>query len=189
MARDDTGAVSTSLGIGAGWAISKQVHGGDVVEVTGPGTAGKADAMLTASRNLPLAVFTADCAGVVLESAGGVAVVHAGWRGAAVRVVANAARRLGERDAARGKVIRAALGPVIGPCCFEVGEEVSALFPGWESTTTWGTASVDLGAAVRSQVSGASWWSLGACTRCEDGWFSYRGSGANSRQAAIGWIP
>lgn len=189
MVLGDRSKVSARLGIRTDWATARQVHGARLLGVTEPGPAGDGDSLFTMYRNLPLAVFTADCAAVVLESERAVAVVHAGWRGAAAGVVSEAAGYLERRNAHRGPVLRAALGPVIGPCCFEVGDEVSAMFPGWVSTTTWGTTSVDLGLAIRAQIPDAMWWSLDACTRCGDGWFSHRADGARSRQAAIGWMP
>ena len=194
MARADPSAVSLEVGIRSGWATLRQVHGAAVFEVTRPGRAGRGDALVTRTKGLPLAVFTADCGGVVLETAGAVAVVHAGWRGVAAGVVAEAARYLGEVSdggdgVSGGGVSRAAVGPMIGPCCFEVGDEVAVLFAGWEAATRWGTRSVDLGAAIRAQVPDVSWWSADACTRCGEGWFSYRGTGTDSRMATLGWIP
>ena len=176
------------IGIQPEWATLRQVHGAVIIEVNRPGRAGNGDALTTVCRGLPLAVFTADCGGVVLETSGAVAVIHAGWRGLADGVVAETARYLKVHLERRGSV-RAALGPMIGPCCFEVGEEVAELFPGPEATTLWKSTSVDLGEAIRSQVPGASWWSADACTRCGDGWFSHRATGTPYRMAAIGWIP
>ena len=189
MARGDRSTASAQLGIRPEWATARQIHGTRVLEVAGPGRAGDGDALFTLSRALPIAVFTADCAAVVLESTNAVAVVHAGWRGAAAGVVSEVARHLERGTGRHEPVSRAAMGPLIGPCCFEVGEEAAAAFPGWVTTTSWRTTSVDLGGAIRAQIPGAKWWSLDACTRCGDGWFSHRASGTRSRQAAIGWIP
>lgn len=183
----DRSAVSEELGIPSQWATLRQVHGNRVVEVDRPGRSGEGDALATAVRRLPLAVFTADCAGVVIETAEAVAVVHAGWRGAAAGAVAEAVAYL-ELEL-EGEVLRAAAGPVLGPCCFEVGPEVAALFPGRRSRTSWNTESVDLEAAIRAQAPKASWWSAGACTRCGQDWFSHRRDGSAARTAAIGWLP
>lgn len=189
MARGDNRAVSTEVGIPTEWAMVRQVHGAGVVAVTSAGRAGDGDALVTLRRGLPLSVFTADCAGVVLEAEAAVAVAHAGWRGAAAGVVSETVRGLRRLLGERGRVARAALGPMIGPCCFEVGDDVAGLFPGYEASTSWGAGAVDLGAAIRDQAPGASWWSADACTCCGDGWFSHRADGAASRMAAIGWIP
>ncbi len=189
MAREDRTEVSDRLGIPGDWATARQVHGDRVLAVEDPGHAGAGDALVTTRNDLPLAVMTADCAGVVLETDGAVAVVHAGWRGAAAGVVANAAGYLERRAGRYEPVRRAAIGPLIGPCCFEVGDEVAAVFPGRETMTTWNTTSVDLRGAIRAQVPSAEWWSLDDCTKCGAGWYSYRADGTCSRQAAIGWIP
>ena len=69
---------------------------------------------VTLRRGLPISVLTADCAGVVLEAEKAVAVVHAGWRGAAAGVVRETVRGLRCLLGERGRVRRAALGPMIG---------------------------------------------------------------------------
>ena len=189
MVRRGPASVSMSIGIQPEWATIRQVHGAAVLEVARPGRAGVGDALVTRAIGLPLAVLTADCGGIVLESDGAVGVVHAGWRGVAAGVVAEAAGYLEGLSEGRKRVSRAAVGPLIGPCCFEVGDEVVERLGGWQSTTRWGTTSVDLGEAIRAQVPGASWWSADACTRCGEGWFSFRATGTESRMAAIGWMP
>ena len=186
MAGNGPARVSPEVGIQPDWAMLKQVHSAMVVEATSPGRMGQGDALVTQTVGLPIAVLMADCGGIVLEAGNTVGVVHAGWRGVVAGVVAEAARYIEENMADR--VLRAALGPLIGPCCFEVGEEVAARFPGWESTTRWGTRSVDLAAAIRAQAPDAVWWSADACTRCGEGWFSHRRNGTVSRMAAIGWM-
>ena len=182
MRLGDRQAVSSSLGIAPEWSTLRQVHGTRLRTVAEPGPAGDADGLITERQGLPLVVMTADCGGVVLESSDAVAVVHAGWRGTVDGVVARAAAVL-------GTVERAALGPVIGSCCFEVGADVADRFPGFVTSTTSGSTSVDLAAAIRSQLPDVDWWEAGVCTRCDAGWFSHRGSGTSKRLAAIGWIP
>jgi copper oxidase (laccase) domain-containing protein len=83
--------------------------------------------------------------------------------------------------------IRAAIGPGIGPCCFEVGREVSELFAD-ATSTSWGTTSVDLVKAVTAQLDGIELWNAGSCTVHEEGWFSHRGDGTPERMASIGWL-
>lgn len=185
MLRGDRSKVSEQLGISPEWATVGQRHGTEVLETDSPGAAGPADALLSTRPGLPMAVFTADCAGVVLRTDRAAAVVHAGWRGTAARAVEAAARRLEKT----GEVRLAALGPTIGPCCFEVGREVLRTMGEWEARTGWDTPSVDLPAAVRAQVPGAQWWSAGRCTRCGEGCFSHRAGASPRRMAAIGWLP
>jgi YfiH family protein len=167
------------------WATIRQVHGAEIVVVDRAGDHGPGDALVTTAAGLGLAIFTADCAGVVIEAAGGVGVAHAGWRGARAGVVA----ALLERMAELGLVAtRAHLGPMIGPCCFEVGAEVAAEFPGFLSTTTWGTTSVDLPSALRAQLGGLSTDAASECTFHDPGLLSHRRTHAPDRMAAVGWL-
>ena len=177
--------VSSSLGIHSNWATVRQVHGAEVRHAGGPGLLGEGDAIITDARDLPIAVFTADCFGVILRSPSQVGVAHAGWRGAAAGVVAALQKemaRLGHEPAS------AAIGPGIGPCCFEVGREVARLFPGRTATTSWGTESVDLEGVLRDQLEGLEVWSDGRCTRHDDALLSHRRDRTAHRMAAIGWL-
>lgn len=178
-------SVARALGIRHQWATVRQVHGNEVSRVDAPGDAGESDALWTTSSDVPVAVFTADCLGVVVSSPEAVGVAHAGWRGASSGVVA---RLVGEMTQAGHIPERAAIGPGIGPCCFEVGSEVSERFPGQTGETTWGDISVDLTAAVSAQLEGLEIWSIDACTRHEDRWFSHREDGTSERMATIGWV-
>ena len=78
------------------------------------------DAQATDQPGLAPLVVTADCLPVALAGPGGVAMAHGGWRGLAGGVLARAA------EAVRAEA--AAVGPGIGPCCYEVGEEVLSEF-------------------------------------------------------------
>lgn len=179
-------AVADRLGVSRQWAEVRQVHGSEVRRVESPGIAGDADALWTGEPGLPLSVFTADCFGIVLRAPDAVGVAHAGWRGAASGVVP----RLREEMSDGGHPPdRAAVGPGIGPCCFEVGAEVARRFPGRVAETRWGTASVDLPGVVVDQLDGLEVWSSGACTMHEEGWFSHRATGTTNRLATIGWLP
>jgi hypothetical protein len=77
-----------------------------------------------------LGVFVADCIPALLADprTGACAAVHAGWRGTAAGVLPAAVRALAAEFGARPADLRVALGPAIGPCCFEVGPEVVAAF-------------------------------------------------------------
>jgi YfiH family protein len=174
------------LGLPSDWATIRQVHGHAVVEATGPGPQGEADAIFTRVRHLPLAVFTADCVGVVLVGSSAVGVAHAGWRGAAAGVVTHLAEAMAE---AGSPPEYAAIGPGIGPCCFEVGQEVATAFPGRTSRTTWDTLSVDLWGAVADQVPGLEVWRSDHCTFDQDDTFSHRRQQTERRMATIGWRP
>lgn len=163
--------LSNRLGIPDRWAVVDQVHGATVVDVREPGNHGSADAMVTEVAGLALAVFTADCAGVVLMADGAIGVAHAGWRGAASGVVLALRDRF---ESSGHRVRRAVIGPHIRSCCFEVGPEVAAVFPAYVGETTWGTTSVDLAGVIRAQLSGMDVEDFAACTYHESTWFSHR---------------
>jgi copper oxidase (laccase) domain-containing protein len=132
-----------------------------------------------------LAVFTADCFGVVLIAAGAVGVAHTGWRGAAAGVIP---ALVGEMRRHGHQPHLAAIGPGIGPCCFEVGPDVTGRFPLDVAETTWGSASVDLVGAIRRELEGIEVWLSGACTMHQPGLFSHRQSRTLLRQATITWV-
>lgn len=177
--------VSTAIGVSPEWATVRQVHGDRVMVVDAPGPAGEADALLTTTPGLPLAVFTADCVGVVVEGDRAVGVAHAGWRGARAGIV----RRLIDAFHSAGvEPSVATIGPHIRSCCFEVGPEVAAEFDGYVAQTTWGTTSVDLAGHVRASLEGIEVADLGVCTMCGDDTFSHRRDADRSRMAALGWL-
>ncbi len=86
---------------------------------TGGGLA-EADGHVVSAEGIAALVFVADCLPVALSGPGGVAMLHCGWRGLAAGIVASGAVAIDATDAA--------IGPGIGPCCYEVGEEVLGAF-------------------------------------------------------------
>lgn len=179
-------AISDELGIPVDWAFVHQVHGTKVVEAIAPGQLGDADAIVAATSGIPIAVATADCVPVIIEAASAVAVVHAGWRGAAAGVVTAA---LDYMIAGGHTPQRAAIGPAIGPCCYEVGPEVIAQFPGHVAQTTWGTESVDIPGYVEQQLAGLVVWMSGECTYTTERLYSWRRNGTKLRQVTVAWLP
>lgn len=162
------------------WHLMVQVHGADVGVVDADTPTGAelrdVDALVTTQADRVLGVAAADCVPVVLASERAVAAVHAGRRGYAVRVLDRALEAVGGDD------VRAAVGPAIGGCCYEVpaamqAEVLAQAHPAAASTTTWGTPSLDLPGAVVAELSdaGVAVERVGGCTRCTPGWFSHRG--------------
>jgi purine-nucleoside/S-methyl-5'-thioadenosine phosphorylase / adenosine deaminase len=178
-------AMSVGLGISLDWATVHQVHGPDAIQVDSAGEWGQADAMWTEVRGLPLAVFTADCLGVVLMADDAVGVAHAGWRGIAAGVVGSVREAM---TVAGHESSRVMIGPGIGACCFEVGPQVAARFESSVAHTTWGSESVDLVTALAPQLDGLEMWTSASCTRHDVRFFSHRRDGTRRRQAAIGWV-
>ncbi len=183
---DKRSAISDELGIPREWAFVRQVHGGVVVTVTDPGSAGSADGLITDRPGLPLTIATADCVPIIVEGDRSVAILHAGWRGVAGGIVTaglEAMKALGDTPR------RAAIGPSIGPCCYEVGEEVRDAIGDHTSRTTFGTPSVDLWSAAATQLSGLHVWRSDLCTYTEPGLRSYRRDATTERQVAVAWLP
>jgi YfiH family protein len=122
-----------ALGIDGPIFSLHQIHGPDVhvleaEDATLPGHR-KGDGIVTIAPGRAIGVFTADCAPILLEdpTTGTVAAVHAGWKGTVAGVGPNAVAAM-VAVGAEAADIRAAIGPTIGPCCFEVGNEVVQAF-------------------------------------------------------------
>ena len=109
----------------------KQFHS-DVIHLLGAPNQGpsRGDASLTNTPGLFLAVQTADCVPILLvdPQKRAVAAVHAGWRGTLRRILAKTVGRLQMEFGSKPSDLLAAIGPSIGPCCYEVGTEVATQF-------------------------------------------------------------
>jgi polyphenol oxidase len=112
-----------------------QVHGADSTtykkDEAGPGGAmPRADIVLTDDPSIAVAVQTADCLALLMADrrTGAVAAAHAGWRGLAARVPVVAVTRMSSDVGSRAGDLVVAVGPAIGACCYEVGEDVRARF-------------------------------------------------------------
>ena len=106
-------------------AFNRQIHS-PTVHRAEPGRRGTpGDGLWTDEPEIPMLAMSADCLPIAVATTDGrrrLAVLHAGWRGLSEGVVAAGVAALGEGPKA------AVIGPAIGPCCYEVGEEVAALF-------------------------------------------------------------
>jgi polyphenol oxidase len=115
------------------WRLD-QVHGCGAVRVDAaaprPGDPlPPADAAITTRTDAALAVKAADCLPILLaHPAGAVAAVHAGWRGTAQGIATRTVADLAAAAGGSRRDIVAAIGPAIGPCCYEVGPEVRETF-------------------------------------------------------------
>jgi hypothetical protein len=185
--RSDSSArvsISSELEISHDWAYVDQVHGATIVEVTESGNHGRADGMSTSVGGLPLAIATADCVPVALVGDETVAMLHAGWRGVASGIVLRALGGTGGSGYST-----AVIGPRIGSCCYEVGTDVIEAVGGFEATTTHGTSSVDLGAAIVSQIDGrVAVVDVALCTKCDERFASHRRDGTKIRQVSLAWL-
>ena len=115
------------------FVCGQQVHGNNVMIVRkeharksyGYDELFQADGYVTAEEGVPLVIFIADCIPLLMadEKAGVVAAVHSGWRSTVLDIEREAVNRMLELGANKER-IKACIGPAIGRCCFEVGEEV-----------------------------------------------------------------
>ncbi len=109
-------------------AFNRQVHSPTVYRA-GPTTRGlPGDGLWTDEQQLPMLAMSADCLPIVIARTTGppaIAVLHAGWRGLSQGVVSEGVKALSVDST---QSLAAVVGPAIGPCCYEVGPEVSALF-------------------------------------------------------------
>ncbi|HTS82751.1 MAG TPA: peptidoglycan editing factor PgeF [Myxococcaceae bacterium] len=108
--------------------LAEQVHGATVARAQA-GVLPEADALWTDAPDTWIGIRTADCVPVLLASEDGarVAAVHSGWRGTVARIGAVAVGALAA-EGAPARTLRAAIGPTIGACCYEVGEDLAARF-------------------------------------------------------------
>jgi polyphenol oxidase len=205
---DDELARAMGLPLASAIACVKQVHGADAIEATDAAVAGAgADALVARAGRGPVAVGVrvADCVPVLAadEASGDVAAIHAGWRGVARGIVRAGVERLtaGRLESGGARLV-AAIGPCIGPCCFEVGRDVAEQIARAShgahvvAAERGDKAYVDLRAAVRAQlvaagVDPARIEDVPGCTKHETGRFhSFRrdGKGSGRMLAAIATI-
>lgn len=142
-----------------------------------------ADGQVVTEPGMAALVFVADCVPVALAGPGGVAMLHCGWRGLAAGIVARGVAATGAADAA--------IGPSIGACCYEVGEEVLDSFAGLGAGVAAG-GMLDLPAVAAELLRAAGVERVetsGLCTSCEPGlFFSHRRDrGRTGRQAGLVW--
>lgn len=166
----------------AAFRSATQVHGTELLvlgsEKRPPPT--EADALVATIPGLAVGVRTADCVPILLahRPSGKVAAVHAGWRGTLVEIAGKAVATL----AAAGcppRELAAAIGPAIGPCCYEVSEELAETFSARWSAEAKGRA-LDLPRINQLQLLAAGIPAdhidpLSLCTSCDEArFFSHR---------------
>ena len=159
------------------------------------------DALITATRYLPLVIMVADCLPIALVDPvrGVAAAVHAGWRGLAGGILASVLGGMRETWGCVPDDLVAWIGPGIGPCCYEVGPEVAARFLHATRQEVGGGTFLDLRADACRRLIGAGLLEenitgLDLCTCCRtDFFFSHRrttrdGGRTTGRQAMLLWL-
>ena len=151
--------------VGAGRVVSlTQVHGAAVVAIhrDEPPLDGHpaADISVSNSRDVAIAVRAADCVPLLLadRETGAVAAVHAGWRGTSARAVVSALHAMEREFGTRPQNVVAAIGPSIGPCCYQVGSDLVDAFAaaGHERYLIDRWFSTPRGSQLRLNVAGAN---------------------------------
>jgi YfiH family protein len=174
-------------------AMGWQVHDTNLREWEAPPARGgyaapgaelpRVDAHATSVPGLGLLVLVADCVPVALATSRRVAMLHCGWRGLSGGIVERGLAGFDEPPAA-------AIGPGIGPCCYEVGEEVLAAFEDLDGVAQG--RMLDLRAIVRHKLEAGGvreMEDVALCTSCRaDLFFSHRRDrGATGRQGGMVW--
>ena len=177
----EVGAVETRL------AMNRQEHTILVHRAVAGARGEPGDGLWTDEPGVPMLKLTADCVPIAIARADGerpaLALLHAGWRGLAEGIVAAGVAALGPGPLA------AAVGPAIGPCCYEVGPEVSACFDPdltrGRILDLWSAADRALRAAGVAAVE-----RVDLCTRCNPDLFFYhrRQGPVRGAQGVVGLV-
>ncbi len=162
-----------------------QIHGSTLARAPLPTAGIEADALWTDRPGTAIGVATADCVPILIAHETGrlVCAVHAGWRGSAARISAQTVRALVAASGCRPAELRAAIGPHIGPCCYEVDRPVQDAIPErsvFRAAPRPDREMLDLFALNRLQLVGAGIPArkierVGGCTACDtERYASYR---------------
>jgi polyphenol oxidase len=168
-------------------AMGRQVHGTDLRHWAAPPEGGELDRVdghVTRLRGLGLLVIVADCLPVALIGDGQAAMLHCGWRPLAAGIVEKALATFDEPPAA-------AIGPGIGRCCYEVGEEVLSEFAELEGVADGRMLDLRMVARRKLEAGGVeAIEDVDLCTSCRpDLFFSHRrDKGVTGRQGGFAWL-
>jgi polyphenol oxidase len=172
-------------------ALNYQVHSSHVLRAKAAVRGEHADGLWTDEPDLPILAMSADCLPIVLARAGedkpAVAVLHAGWKGLLAGIVDAGVHALGS------STLMAAIGPAIGPCCYEVGEEVAAPYRERFGADVVRERHLDLWTSAERALRAAGVEHVhrfDRCTACEpETFFSHRrDAGRTGRQGVIAYV-
>jgi YfiH family protein len=194
--RENRHRLTGALGLDpASVVIGRQVHGDSVLRHDGPqrpssfaepGAAmpPEVDGHVTERAGIAPLVFVADCLPIAVAGEGGLAMLHCGWRGLAAGILGRGAEAVEARAAA--------IGPGIGPCCYEVGEEVLERFADLGDGVAEGRR-LNLREVARRKLAVAEVTEVEVselCTSCNpELFYSHRRDGERTgRQGGIAWL-
>jgi YfiH family protein len=172
-------------------ALNYQVHSTRVLRAVAAERGEHADGLWTDEPDLPILAMAADCLPIAIARADtskpAVAVLHVGWRGLLAGIVGAGKETLG------AGALAAVIGPGIGPCCYEVGEEVAAPFRERFGADVVRESRLDLWTSAERALRAAGVDRidrLDRCTACEpETFFSHRrDAGRTGRQGVIAYV-
>lgn len=144
------------------------------------------DAFITDIKDVPLAIFTADCLSVFLYDLKtqnkSIGIVHAGWRSTFAGITGKAISQMKEKFKTKPEDLSVGLGPAMRACCYAVGKEFSSTFPEHVVERN-GRYYLDLIEANKKQAQEAgvdevNIFDSGICTSCQNSdFFSFRREG------------
>jgi len=181
----------------------KQVHGDEVlvvksrdrhdfldtsttIKVVPVTTFTEADAYITNTKNLPIAIRTADCVPVFIfdPEHQAVGLAHAGWKGTFKGIAAKTAKLMQERYSSYFSDLKIVLGPSIRQCCYQVGPEFREFFPAdlkeRERHLYLDVVNSNRRQLLQLGVRPDNIFDCGLCTCCSKNFFSHRRDGAKA---------
>ena len=171
-------------------AMNRQVHGATVNRAEPGQRDTSGDGLWTDEPGLPLLKFTADCLPIALVATSGsprLVLLHAGRLGLLEGIAGAGVATLG------AGVSQAVIGPGIGPCCYEVGEDIREAYRARFGADVIRGRNLDIPAAAERALREAGVTAIeriDLCTSCNsDDFFSHRRDrGVTGRQGVIGYI-
>jgi YfiH family protein len=164
-------------------AFTGQIHSSTVRAVDGCGDVAEGDGMITDRKGLFLGIFTADCLAIFLFAphAPAIGAIHAGRKGLEASIIEKGIHALCDTYRVKPSSIEALGGPSIGPCCYEVGEELRHSFSGEYLTKRMNRLYLDLWSVAADQLADVGIRKMYLPEICSathsDLFFSYRKSG------------
>jgi YfiH family protein len=162
--------------------VMTQEHGNQVSVIERPISAPVADAMVSCSKEIALAVRVADCLPLLLYSNNVIAAVHVGRKGLMNQVAVNAVTQMRKLGA---KEITGVVGPHICGLCYEVGADIFTEVTNAYPATFKKQNYLDLYAGLVSQLPEIKLSNIDICTKDNTDYFSYRAHGEAGRQVGV----
>lgn len=185
---------------------AQQVHGANAMIVTQKysrrgaldwdSAISETDALIVNEKQIPLLILVADCAPILIADSKReiLAVVHAGWRGAAEKIASQTIAKMQDECGAQVEDLQVGIGPCLCAKCFEIGEEVAAKVPSKFLIEGFEKPHLDLRALIQGDllakgVLPSRIETMNHCPKCENEmFFSHRGqNGKAGRFGLVAW--